>query len=486
MKRFDQTALVQFHQLVSSHIGLNIRKEDRASFSRLLAERIQSTKCDEAVWYFSLLESDTRASRLEWKELIARLTTGESYFFRDKGHFFLLQNIILPELIKTGRSCRTLRIWSAGCSTGEEPYSIAILLDRFFPGLRDWEVLILGTDINERSLEKARRGIYTDWSFRRMDEEVQREYFARNKDLWSIDDRIKKMVTFRQGNLIAEELSGSNSEIRNMDIILCRNVFIYFKSEMVSGVIDRCIPILNEGGYLITGHGELYGNECNGLQKILFPEAVIYRKNSGYNKEASGFKKQTTDVAIPKTMTAHPAIYPTIYPAASLRRANRPSPEAVKKGNGGAVGGSDHFDGILSGARKSANAGDYENAQTACRRAIHIRPLSAEPYFLLAHIAEAKGNDEEAKNFFKKVIYLDATSVPAYLEIAGLYEKENDLPRAKKMRETAKALLQSLPTQAMVQPYDGTAEELLKYVEYVMEANNGGAAPAVREGVRER
>ena len=478
MKPFDHSVLLQFNELISSHIGLNIREKDSELLCKTLVARIKSSKFGGPEEYFSFLQSDTQTSKQEWNELIILLTTGESYFFRDKGHFYLLQHIILPELIKAKGDHHTLRIWSAGCSSGEEPYSVAILLDRFFPDLRGWEVFILGTDINEDSLGKARRGIYTDWSFRKMDEDVQRQYFSRNKDVWRIDGRIKRMVTFRQGNLIADDFSSRNAEISNMDIILCRNVFIYFKSEAVSGVINQCIPILNEGGYLITGHGELYGNDFSCLQTMLFPEAVIYKKHSEYKREASEFKKKTRDAGIEKKVIAHPAV--------SVPKVKKPSPEAVGKGKVVMDGRSDDFDRVLSGARIYANAGDYEKAENACRMAIRGNAPSAEPYFLLAHIAEARGDDEEAKSCLKKVIYLDPACIAAYLEISGLYEKENDLPRAKKMRSTAIELLQSLPSQANVQPYDSTAGELLKYVEYLIGVTDDTATPSVWEEVRER
>ncbi|MFA4917497.1 MAG: CheR family methyltransferase [Syntrophales bacterium] len=481
MKPFEITLLQQFKELISSRFGLNIREKDGELLSRMLPVRMKSATIGESERYFSFLQSDTPASKQEWKELIRLLTTGESYFFRDQGHFYLLQNSILPELIKTKGNDHTLRIWSAGCSSGEEPYSVAILLDRFFPDLKGWEVFILGTDINEDSIEKARQGVYTDWSFRRMDEDVHRQYFTRNKDMWRIDDRIKRMVTFREGNLIADKLSSENAEIRNMDIIICRNVFIYFKNEeAVSGVINQCIPILNEGGYLITGHGELYGNDFPCLQKKLFPEAVIYKKISGYKKKTPELKEQTQtrDVVITRTMTEHPSV--------SLRKVKKSPRKAVRKGKEVVDGRSGDFDRVLSGARTYANSGDYEKAESACRMAIHINALSAEPYFLLAHIAEAKGDDEEAKNCFKKVIYLDPGCVAAYLEISGLYLKENDLPRAKKMRSTAMEHLQSLPSQATVPPYDSTAGELIKYVEYLMGVTDETAIPFDRERVRER
>jgi chemotaxis protein methyltransferase CheR len=477
MKPRDHAALPKFNECISNHLGLNIREKDSESLSKILVARMEMTKHDEPEGYFGFLRSDTRASKQEWKALIPLLTIGESYFFRDRGHFYLLQHIILPELIKAKGGRHTLRIWSAGCSSGEEPYSIAILLDRFFPNLRGWEVLILGTDINEDSLQKARQGIYNDWSFRKIEEDVQHQYFSRDKDVWRIDGRIKKMVTFRYGNLIADDFSAGNAEIGDMDIIVCRNVFIYFKSETVSRVIRHCIPILNEGGYLITGHGELYGNDFPSLQKMLFPEAVIYRKNSGYKKEVAEFKKKTADLRIEKTAIARPAI--------SRPKVKDPSPEAGGRGGKGAAH-RDGFDSVLSAARRYANTGDYDRAEKACRLAIQSDALSAEPYHLLAHIAQARGDNENAKVCLKKVIYLDPACIAAYIEISGLYERENDLPRAKKMRSTAIGLLRSLPSHATVQPYDSNVEELLKYVEYLTGVANDTAVSAVRKGVRDR
>jgi len=481
MKPFETTLLQQFKDVISSHTGLNIREKDDELLSRMLPVRMKSATFGEPERYFSLLQSNTPASKQEWKELIRLLTTGESYFFRDQGHFYLLQNIILPQLIKTKGDNHTLRIWSAGCSSGEEPYSVAILLDRFFHDLKGWDVFILGTDINEDSIEKARQGVYTDWSFRRMEEDVHRQYFTRNKDIWRIDERIKKMVIFREGNLITDKVSSRNAEIRNMDIIICRNVFIYFKNEeAVSGVINQCIPILNEGGYLITGHGELYGNDFPCLQKKLFPEAVIYIKNSGYKKKTPEFKEQTQTRAVGITKTMKAPL------SASPRKVKKSPREAVRKGKEVVGGRSGDFDRELSVAMTCANSGDYEKAESSCRIAIRINALSAEPYFLLAHIAEAKGDVEEAKNFLKKVIYLDPSCVAAYLEISGLYQKENDLPRAKKMRSTAMEHLQLLPSQAAVPPYDSTAGELIKYVEYMMGATGDIVTPSGSERVHER
>ena len=221
----EEMLLEQFKKIISEKTGLHVPEQDSKKLSDLISLRRKSHNLSSTEEYYHVLASSDSRCRDEWRKIIYCLTTGESYFFRDKGHSFLLQNIILPELIKNKEKDHAIRIWSAGCSTGEEPYSVAILLDMLLPDLKTWDISIIGTDINEESLQKAERGIYTQWSFRMVDKEIQRKYFSRHKDEWEIDGRIKKMVNFRHSNLIKDGFPSQHSGICNMDIILCRNYF---------------------------------------------------------------------------------------------------------------------------------------------------------------------------------------------------------------------------------------------------------------------
>jgi chemotaxis protein methyltransferase CheR len=455
MKQIEDKLLEQFKKLVTGRIGLRIGKEDSETFRRALTIRMKSLTIAHSERYLSFLESDSGASEQEWKAFIVSITTGESYFFRDKGHFFLLQNTILPELIKKKETKRSLRIWSAGCATGEEPYSVAILLDMLLPDRKGWDIFIIGTDINEESLKKAARGIYSPWSFRMLGKDIQSRYFKRYQDKWEIHENIKKMVNFQYGNLIEDGFFSQNPEICTMDIIICRNVFIYFEKEAVSSVLNKFQRILNPGGYLVTGHAELYGHALTSLHQIMYPEAVIYKKTAELcmqPAEISPLPKQ-----VPKS----------VPPVPLLSKAKITEPNK------------DNYDLLCQMAQAYANSGDYEKAASACRRAMNINPRSADPYLLLAHIAEARGNDAEAKDLFKKAIYLDPAFIAAYCELGGLYEKENDLSRARKARTTAIEFLKHLPSQATVKPYDITAGEMLTYVESLTGANNAGSMPAV-------
>ncbi|MCK9420611.1 MAG: tetratricopeptide repeat protein [Nitrospirae bacterium] len=481
MRQIEDNVLERSRKLVESRIGLCIRQADNESFHRTLNARMKSLNIDEPAGYLNFLESDTGESKREWKALVLLITTGESYFFRDKGIFFLLQNTILPELINKRRK-RAFRIWSAGCSTGEEPYSIAILLDMLLPDLKGWDIVIFGTDINEESLKKAGRGIYSDWSFRMVDEDIKRKYFKRHKDDWEIDGKIKEMVTFQYGNLMEDNFFSQNPEICNMDIIICRNVFIYFKKETVSSVFNKFINTLNDEGYLITGHGELYGHDLTDLHQIMYPEAVIYKKTVELKVQTpentrlmegsikkKGLKIREKPVAKRFLPFPDKSKIKPLDPKPEIEELIRKGryAEAIDKAESFLKQNRENYDMYNFMAIAYANSGAYEKAESACREVITLNADSADPYFLLAHIAEIKGNDEEAKKLFRKAIYLNPAFIAAYCELGGLYEKEKDLARAKKVRSTAIELLTTLPAQAPVKPYDMTAEELLKYVEYL-------------------
>ena len=188
----QQNLIQKFIELIGVNTGLHIRAQDMEGLRSKIYMRMRALKLSDPQRYYELLEAGTDwqtnsnvlQSESEWKDLTLLLTTGESYFFRDRGQMKLLETQILPELIDKQKNSRSLRIWSAGCSTGEEPYSLAIMLQKLIPNWCDWKIFILGTDINQSNLEKAKRGIYSDWSFRLVDPEVRDLYFQPHRNGW--------------------------------------------------------------------------------------------------------------------------------------------------------------------------------------------------------------------------------------------------------------------------------------------------------------
>ena len=276
-----QDALARIRVLLAHRTGLKLDEKDMDTLRDVVAARLAATGVAEAA-YCQLLEADSGASGDEWKELVGRLTVGESYFFRDAGQFELLRHWILPELIEARKTSRTLRLWSAGCSTGEEPYSLAILLDMLLPDPAGWDVSIIGTDVNRHAIHSARQGVFSAYALRSLNDDlIKARYFIQRDRHWILDEAIRARVRFEYGNLVADSFPVYSTQLHDMDLILCRNVFIYFDHEAIALVLPKLVNTLRLGGYLLTGHGELIGQNPGLLHTRLYPESVVYQRVAG-------------------------------------------------------------------------------------------------------------------------------------------------------------------------------------------------------------
>ncbi|MBI5626943.1 MAG: protein-glutamate O-methyltransferase CheR, partial [Nitrosomonadales bacterium] len=269
---------VRFDELAAQRIGLRIPDDARGRFIGILREHAKRRGYSALEDYRDFLAGKQAAE--EWEELARTFTSGETFFFRDHGQFDLMRLRLLPELIEQHRSDKTLRLWSAGCASGEEAYSLAMLVDMLLPERGDWNILILGTDIDPAAVAKSQRGRYGRWSFRMVPPEIQQRYFHLEDNGWILDERIRRMVTFRVSNLVGEPFPDSASELHDMDMILCRNVFIYFDPAAVSAVAAKFAATLREGGYLLTAHTELIGHPVRELESRLFAEGVVYQRRT--------------------------------------------------------------------------------------------------------------------------------------------------------------------------------------------------------------
>jgi len=276
--QFLSRALTEaFIKLITQQTGLKIREPDQTDLSEKIFVRMKALKIFFPEEYYQLLEYNTSESYQEWQKLVLLLTNLESYFFRDQEQFKLLRDRILPELIQRQEHNKTLRIFSAGCSTGEEPLSLAILLKELIPDPEQWNLMILGVDINQDALKKAKQGIYTPWSLRSIDPEIMQQYFLHSNNQYYLDLQIQQMVTFKYINLVKDSFNEHN-EMKNIDLIICRNVFIYFELSAIAKVLDKFNQILQPSGYLITGHTELCGQDLSHFETKLFPESLVYIK----------------------------------------------------------------------------------------------------------------------------------------------------------------------------------------------------------------
>jgi chemotaxis protein methyltransferase CheR len=271
----DLSDLTPFKILLRQHTGLDISLSEQDKIKKILQGRLQHLKLDSLVSYCLFLNADWYENQREWQHLIERITIPETFFLRDKGQFRLLKHKLLPDLIARNRHKRSLKIWSAGCSTGEEPYSLALLVQQLLPDYQQWQLLILGSDINQQVLEKARAGVYSHWSLRGVEADFLKHFQVKGDFLY-LNDNIKNSVTFQQINLVKDRFPFDG--ISGMDLILCRNVFIYFTHEAINATLTKFRHSLNEQGYLLTGHGELCQQALHDLDTLNFPESIVYQK----------------------------------------------------------------------------------------------------------------------------------------------------------------------------------------------------------------
>ena len=485
-----------FIELIAAHTGLQIRPQDRSGLSQKLLTRMKAIKIALPEKYYQILAAPSLESQSEWRELALLLTINESYFMRDKGQFSLLKKVIIPELIQQKRKLHeklgikpTLRIWSAGCSTGEEPYSLVIILKQLIPDWDKWKIIVLGTDINQAAIAKAQRGIYSPWSFRLVDSELQTQYFERRKTEWEIDRKLRKFVSFSSINLVTDDFPNIYTDIQNMDLILCRNVFVYFEAQYISQVLKKFAKTLRPGGYLITGHAEINSHVIHEFQAKVFPESVVYQvknvaggelgKNDNFGDIGSllaagnglgkvlrsryfeGDMASKKVPALPSTLPADQAVAcgaerhrqtpQMLILEAKACFKNKAYTEAINKAKQALVLQSHNFEADYLLAQIYANLGCYSQAIEHCKRASKADAMSIFPNYLQAHIAEEQGDLETAKNFLKKTIYLCPSFVSAYLELGNIYSKEGKLNIAIKMYNSSCDILQKLPPNTPIE-----------------------------------
>jgi chemotaxis protein methyltransferase CheR len=260
---------------IHGYCGIYFDDGSKFLLERRLSRRLEQHQLKSFEEYYHYLRYDRKREE-ELTVLVDNLTTNETYFFREPPQLRAFSEEILPELQRTLAGRKTLRIWSAGCSTGEEPYTIAMLLLESGGWWRDWQVEIIGSDINQRVLHTARKGVYKKSAFRATSPEMLAKYFVEEeKGNYRIIDKVRGLVTFSSVNLLDPF---KTSLIANMDIIFCRNVIIYFDKEAKKTVIASFHDKLREGGYLLLGHSESLINISNAFALRTLKNDMVYQK----------------------------------------------------------------------------------------------------------------------------------------------------------------------------------------------------------------
>lgn len=270
----------QIRDFIHGYCGIYFDDEAKYLLEKRLGRRAAARQCGSFAEYYRFLKYDRRRED-ELNAALDVLTTNETYFFREEFQLRAFAEEILPELLARGggREPRTLRIWSGGCSTGEEPYTIAMLMlesGRF----ADWRVDIFGTDISQRVLQVARAGIYQQPSMRQTDEARARRFFDAGEEpgagrTYRIRDEVRRFVSFAHLNLLD---AARVALLPTMDVIFCRNVIIYFDQSAKKAVIDQFQRKLAPGGHLLLGHSESLMNLSTAFVLRHLKHDMVYQK----------------------------------------------------------------------------------------------------------------------------------------------------------------------------------------------------------------
>lgn len=379
--------------------------------------------------------------------LIAEITIGETYFFRDDSQFALLRERIFPDLFRTRSFDTPLRIWSAGCATGEEPYSLAMLLHEFGQ-LNHAE--ILGTDIARPALHRARQARYSSWSLRGVSDEVVRRYFTRAGDRVVLRPEIRRAVDFRYLNLADDGYPSAQSGIGGMNLVLCRNVLIYVAAERIPEIARRMLDSLSPDGWLMLGSTDPLLTGIPGIEAEITSAGLVYRRQS--NTRSSGPSRSPV-LAIPDLVPAgttasersSPVDCPTPVPAVDPAEAARwyAEGEYRRAADGASAALASGLDSIAIRVlliNALVNCQAFEEAEQACRTAREHHGDCAELAALHAFVLVEAGNQREAEMIARQALYLDPNLPLAHLAMGATLMVRRDTSGAHRSLRHAERL----------------------------------------------
>jgi chemotaxis protein methyltransferase CheR len=264
---------VLLRDLIHEHAGLYFDDGKKYLLARRLAPRLEVTGTRNFAEYARMLRFGRRASE-ELAEVLDRVTTNETYFFREEYQLDAFRDEILPELRQQAPRGRRLCVWSAGCSTGEEPYTISMLIQEA-GGFSDWDVRIVGSDISRRALDSARKARYRRRAMRQTSDTRLRRFFREAEGEHQPIDRVRAPVSFARINLLDED---AQDLVGPVDVLFCRNVLIYFDAPVRERVITSFYNRLVPGGYLLLGHSETLLNLSTAFELVQLRNDTVYRK----------------------------------------------------------------------------------------------------------------------------------------------------------------------------------------------------------------
>ncbi|PKQ30198.1 MAG: hypothetical protein CVT60_01515 [Actinobacteria bacterium HGW-Actinobacteria-10] len=444
-KDLTSEEFARFRDYIHKHSGIYLEDQKLDSLRISLITRATRFSLSSLAEYHDLLASDEN----EFKELMNLVTINETSFFRFPQQFEAMRTTVIPNILESKPAIsRNFRVWSAGCSTGEEPYTIGMtLLDSGIEGL-GYRMEVLGTDVSTNALNRAKEGVYPARALLSVPNSVSNRFFEPTARGHRVVDRVRNLISFQYQNLIKEPYPAAL--MGNWDIIFCRNVTIYFKLESTRRVVDNFYRSLNPGGYLFIGHSETLTSISDKFEPMEIGGVFLYRKPierhvfsfETIRAERAPRKRLTTSEraadarprtgvkrrdAKPAAVQAQPAqttdareVEPLLEAArlASQEGRNETVLELVSQVQ---TLDSNNAQAYLLSAHVLADEGRFTPALEQCHKALAVDPLLAAARFILGMIYLRQGDSALAMSEFKRTVYIDPGFALAYLNMANLH-----------------------------------------------------------------
>jgi len=440
MLEFITSELIKKIQVLT---GMRVAQGDEQRLSTWITNRSKDLGMRDPSEYISYLcgAADTSAEQQLLSQL---LSTGETFFMRDSGQMALLSRVILPEIIARKKSTKKISLWAPACSTGEEVYSLLILLEPLIPLIEDWTIDVIGSDINPDFIERAKKAVYQDWSFRGCSQQFKNRYFIQTGKQWKLIDQIRNRARFLVLDLVNGSFPNPTQGLAEIDLILCRNVF---NTLAISNITDKFASCLSRDGVLMTAHGELHAYRQSGLQIKIYPESIVYQKSDftqTISHDHMQLDRQQKGIA---TNTSRPISIAMQSHEHERSQADQTSIEQMDR------------------AWYLADRGQSEAALEIAKKVILQDPMQPEAYYLQAVISLEMDQILEAKNNLRKALYIDPDFVPAYLELITLKIQEGNTNIAASLCQQAmKSLEKSSGQNSTIRFNNNTVSDINSYL----------------------
>ncbi len=439
----DSAVIARFGAALTAHIGMQFPEEKYDELGRVLHQRMEATGLDCAAYINQL---DALPGRAELAQLARELTINETYFLRHTEQFDALAEVALPDCARAAAlaGSRPLQILCAGCASGEEAYSVAIVLRERCPQI---EANITAFDLNPAVLKKAERGVYGNWSLRACPEDTRARWFRRVGTDVELDASIRAMVRFEERNL-AEPAPLFWMEAR-FDVILCRNLLMYFSPEQAQAAVSRMAHALAPHGYLFLGHAETLRGISSQFHLCHTHEAFYYQRKDRHESLApmQALHRETSahgvqQMPLPKLLAGDTGWFDAITAASARVHALLPPAHAHVHGATPEADVPDDTDTLLLKAVNASHDGRLDDAEALCRALLAADEMSAGAHYVLALCREGRGQAADAFEHDRIAAYLDPGFAMPRLHMGLSLRRAGQRAAARNELEAAATLLQ--------------------------------------------